>query len=442
MSLKKIVAFMFVIAHLYGEAQSNEEKKAFLFSSFSEYPETMYFPFNEDSLQLIIIPHYDHWLQKGMLYDRAHPRSGSWFDHQTAPVNYYLWRNRKGKIVKAYNIAVDSSQIDGIQIGLNSTDYTNRTNFSSLGLEISDCREFDRYFKFYGENNKVGLVDLKGNIVVPADFGDVRRFWNQSGGKTNILLVEKDGKIGLLDSNLKELFPPVFTEYPQQCGQYLKIVRDKKCGLIDENGKIHIDFMFDDIQSDHDSLYIGLIYKDNNELKNIRVRDYWHLGNKVKGCRVYDQNFNVIAALNDYEYIQFRGMKQLIVKKNNQFGILNYKGEVVIPLAYDTLVSSNSYWVVYKECKCGLMDLKGKLVLPVEFESVEFYGQAIYVTQNELIGIYNDQFRLIAKPQFKEKKWEMGKYILIRPDGSRGFIAHLNVKCPYYESPEGKRTDL
>jgi hypothetical protein len=439
MNLQKLVVFAFLLIHFYGKPQSGD---AFLVSDFLKNPDTLYFPFNEDDLQLIIINSYDPWIQQGSLYDAMYPRGGSWFlNNGPAPKNCYLWRNRNGKIAKAYNTAVDGSQIDGIQIGLRSTDYTNRTDFSSIGFDISDYSEFNRCFKFYSGNNKVGLIDIKGNVVVPADFDDIRKLWNRPGS-SNILLVEKDGRIGLLNADLKELFPPVFTEYPQEIGGYIKVAKNKKYGLIHENGAILIDLVFDDIKPIHDSLYMGMVCKDSSELKKLRLNTHWNWGYKVKDCTVFDKDFRVIAELKDYEYIYYWGIKRFIVKKNNQFGVLNHKGEVVIPLEYDELFSANGYYTVRKGGKYGLLDMQGKLVLPAEFERVEFYGQAIYVTQNGLIGIYNDQFRLIAKPQFKDKTWERGNYILTRPDGSKGFVSHQNMKASYYESPEGKRIQL
>jgi hypothetical protein len=433
MGIKKIVAFVFILIHFYGKPQSGRES---LFTASPENPDTLYYPFNENGLQLIVIPSYDNWLRTGSLYDAMYPRGGSWFqDNGPAPKNSYLWRNRKGEITKVHNTE------PGSVFQLRSTDYTNRTDFSSLGFDVSDYRGFNHCFKIYGENNKVGLIDLKGNIIVPADFNDIRRFWNRSGS-SNILLVEKDGRIGLLNADLKELFPPVFTEYPQQSGDYIIVVKNKKCGLINEKGNVLIDLAYDDIKPIHDSLYMGLVFKDSAELTKLRLNTHWNWGYKVKGCAVFDKDFSVVSELQDYEYIYYWGIKQLIVKKNGRFGLLNHRGEVVVPLEYDELFANNGYYMVRKEGKYGLFDRQGKLILPAEFEGVEFYGQAIYITQNGLIGIYNDQFRLIAKPQFKDKTWQRGNYILTRPDGSKGFVNHQNMKASYYESPEGKRIQL
>ena len=432
MPLQKLLIFVFILLHFYSTSQP---RLVGIGSPPAEYPDTLYYPFNEDSLQLVIITAYDHWRQQGVHYDALYPRGGSWFlDHTPAPRNKYLWRNRSGELIKQYHTS------PGSPLRLRNTDYANRSDFRSVGFDVSDYGELYGYFKFYGENNKQGLLNLKGEVVLPADFERIRRFQN-SYGISNRIIVEKAGKFGILDSDLNELFPPIYAGIPEHHvlnGKYLKVVKDGKYGLIDENGKILIDMVFDEIKPIHDSLYIGLVYQDSATIQKYAMNNHWNWGYKTKDCIIFDKDLRVVTKLKDYEYIYYWGISQFIVKKDKYFGVLNTKGEVVIPLKYDHLSGNNGYYHVSKNDQCGLITTEGKMVLPLEFTSIEFYGKAVYVIQNELTGVYNDQFRLIAEPQFKYRRWKMGRFILTRRDGSEGFVNHTEKGGCYYQSPEGE----
>ncbi len=430
---KKITLIAFILFNLL-----NSIAQPFLENSLTipkENPDTLYFAFNENDIQLIIIDSYDTWNGKAAFFDAIYPRGGSWAFENPAPRNIYLFRNKDGEIIKTYNSILNN------EYSLKSTNYIN-TNDSSL-YSIQDYRELNNHLMFYGENDKVGLINLKGEVVLPANYDMIRKFQNGKGRKDNLIIV-KDGFFGLLDSKLNELFPPIYSTSkngsPEQniiYGQYIRVFKNGKCGIISENGDILIDFLFDEFKPIHDSLYIGLIYKDENEIKNIPIHSHWDWGYKVTTCILFDKDFIIKTELKNFDYIYYWGIKRFIVKKDNKFGVLNHKGEVVIPLEYDNISSQNGNYFVYKGNKCGLINLEGKIVLPIEFNSLQFYGQAIYVTQEGLIGVYNDKYKLIAKPQFKFKTWEMGKYILTREDGSKGFVMHKK-EGSYYQSPEGE----
>lgn len=431
MPLNKLTALIGILLHFYGTSQSRQES----FNEISgENPDTLYYPFNEDGLQLVIIADYDHWFKQGSLFDAMYPRSGSWFmDHGPAPKNTYLWRNRAGEVIKQYHTK------PGDSLRLRNTDYTNRSGFQSIGLEIMDYRELN-YLKIYNDSNQVGLINLEGEIVLPVEFEDIRIFQTFSGISKDILVL-KAGKFGLLDPDLNVLFPPIYSEVPDShmpYGNCLKVAKNGKYGLIDRKGKVLIDLVFDEIRPVHDSLYIGMVYQDSSVIQKLDLRNYWNLGYKSKACIVFDNRFRIVTELKDYEYIYYWGTGQLIVKKDGGFGVMNTKGEIVIPLEYDAISGSDGYYHVGKDSKCGLFNTAGKLVLPIEFTRIWFHGKAVYVIQNELTGVYNDQFRLIAKPQFKYSRWNNGRIILTRPDGSEGFVNYTEKEGSYYQSPEGE----
>lgn len=405
----------------------------------AENPDTLYYPFNEDSLQLVIINTYDHWRRKGAAYDAMYPRSGSWFmDHGPAPRNSYLWRNRSGEVVKQYHTK------QGSTLHLRNTDYTSRNNFGSIGADVSDYYEFFGRFKIYGENNLEGLINLKGEIVLPAVYeyivGQRISAAIISGEFPIKLHVRKDGKVGMLNADLTELVPPVYDEINdyELIGPYFKVIKDGKYGVIDQTGKVVVEPRFDELSLIHDSMVIAQVYHDSATLQKIPQNTYWDQGYKIKDCRVFDPDFRVIADLKDYEYLCYWATNQFIVKKHGQFGVLNNRGAVVIPLKYDHMFFTEGYFLAEKEGRNGLINTEGKVVLPVDFTRVEIYGKAVYVVKDGLTGVYSDQFRLIAEPQFTERRWEMGRYILTRPDGSEGFVNHTEKEGCYYQSPEGE----
>ena len=433
--LKTLTILFFLLSSLSNIAQSPFGE---VFTPPKESPDTLYFAFNE-GIQLIVIDNYDTWRRQGSFFDMMYPRGGSWFqDNWPAPRNIYIFRNIDGKIIKVYNSNLT------IRYGLKNTDYINTTDLSIYSLQ--DYRELNNHLMFYAENNKVGLITLKGDVVVPAVYDNIRKYQNDNG-KRDKLIIQQDGMFGFLDSNLNVLFQPIYRSSNEESHlgcpehniineQYIKVFKNEKCGLINENGDVLIDFKFDDLTLIYDTLYMGLIYKDKNEIEEIsNLGSYW--GHMVKTCVLFGKNFSVTTELRDFEHIDYGGIERFIVKKDNKFGVLNHKGGVIVPLEYDSLTSQNENYVVVRDNKRGIINLDGKIVLSIEFDDLYFYDQAIYVTQEGLVGVYNDKYKLIAKPQFEYRTWDMGKYVLTSEDGSKGFVMHQK-EGSYYQSPDGE----
>lgn len=428
--LKIITILSFLVVCFTSPAQSPFES---YFTQPKGTADTLYFAF-QDGIQLVVIDRYDSWERQVAFKEATQPRGASWADLMgPAPTNIYIFRNKAGEILKVYNADLTNIQ------GLKNTDFINTNSLSLHNLQ--DCRELNNHLMVWDGNNNVGLIDLKGEIVVPAIYDYIRRY-QDFNDKRDKLIIEKDGLFGLLDADLKVLFPPMYRTssdtnyagYPEHNilnGQYIKVFKDEKCGLINEKGDVLIDFKFDDLRLIHDSCYVGLINRPDASANLY----FWH---RVGSCVVYDKHFNQLSEFKDYQQIEYFGINRFIVKKDNKYGVLDPEGKVIVPLEYDGLSSQNGGYYVFKGEKSGMIDLEGNILLPIEFErNMYFYGQAIYVSQDGLIGVYSDKYKLIAKPQYKYKSWDMGKYVLTREDGSKGFVFHQN-EGSYYQSPEGE----
>lgn len=155
---------------------------------------------------------------------------------------------------------------------------------------------------------------------------------------------------------------------------FIKVFKNGKCGLIDETGVVQIDFKFDNIIMIHDTMLLGLVNKqviDPNKY-------FWQ---NVQGCVVFDKNFNQIADLNQYDQLEYNGVKRFIVKKDNFVGVVNHKGEVIIPIQYDNLSTQNGDYYVTKDNKSGMISLEGKVLIPINLNAICISTSRQYMSQ-------------------------------------------------------------
>lgn len=81
------------------------------------------------------------------------------------------------------------------------------------------------------------------------------------------------------------------------------------------------------------------------------------------------------------------------VKKNRKWGAVNQQGQVIIPIAYDTLIPfPGNFSIGAKKVKFGLIDLKGKELTPFRYDSMysDYSRHLIAVTKNKL-GLVSDE---------------------------------------------------
>lgn len=137
-------------------------------------------------------------------------------------------------------------------------------------------------------SDKVGIVDTKGEIVIPFEYDDLA--YSFGGGdvtdysyEKNMITASKDGKWGV-------------------------ITLDK--------GKTKVEFEYDDIYFND---YDALVAKNEG---------LWYLID-MNGKMIFEEGYNIIIPINSY----------VLVARDNIFNILNYKGEKVISKDIPTYIN-------------------------------------------------------------------------------------------------------
>ena len=171
--------------------------------------------------------------------------------------------------------------------------------------------EFKDGFARVELEKKMGFIDKTGKEIVPIIYDDAISF------SDGVASVKKNGKRGFVDATGKLIIPTVFDyDYGFHSGTAL-VSKADKWGLIDKTGKEIIPIMYDvvyNLTPDHSLFKV----KENNKIYLV------------------DKNNRKITKTGFDDIGLFAG-EYAIVEENKKKGLINKKGEIVVPLKYDVI---------------------------------------------------------------------------------------------------------
>lgn len=257
----------------------------------------------------------------------------------------------------------------------------------NLGLAIKD--------------KKYGFINKNGDIIVPLKYEDAFPFYNgyasiKSNDKWNY--INEQGQIIFSDSLIFNYRPimddkavfmvsgnevekrkrmhsedrtgsQVFVEYLNQIKK-----QQLKEGLIDTNGKIIIEPIYDEISG----------YFINGFMR---------------------------------------------VRNNGKAGIVNENGEVVIPIEYDNVLDyKNGMFTAEKSNKWGIIDTDNKIIIPFEYGRIRHFQNDLALITNKGTGYINKEKEIVIEPQnsFNLSGDFHNGLALVKKDNKYGFINKEN----------------
>lgn len=97
--------------------------------------------------------------------------------------------------------------------------------------------------------------------------------------------------------------------------------------------------------------------------------------------------------------ITFSNKDFYIVSNNNKYGVLNYKGDIIIPIEYESIETDkfSKLFIGKKNNKLGILNLKNEIILEFnDYENVVIYNDyIIYLIDNE-ITVKKDDFEILT----------------------------------------------
>jgi len=234
------------------------------------------------------------------------------------------------------------------------TKYDNAYGFESIGLaKVAKKIPGSTYSYYYG------YVDKKGNEVIPIKYENL-------GGFSNGLLIAKDpetNRYGYLDKTGKWIIKPTYLDglgFDALGGAWVKMT----------DGKWH---------------YINMVGKDfgtfnETTYKNFNVDGYAVWENSDYPYVMVDKTGKIITRIDDCDgiYNFSEGTAGYKCKSNSLYGFIDMNGNKIISCGYSGFTGfvdgvSKVNKTVNGKYKQGYINIKGEIILPIEYDTVRAY---------------------------------------------------------------------
>ena len=289
------------------------------------------------------------------------------------------------------------------------------------------------------KDSKYGVYNTLGEVLIPVEYDEIKPFKPYlfavkrnskyavySTGKLSAfeydnvtnqfcdLLLEKSGKYGLWKN--WSLIPPIYDSVDGH-GDRNIVSLNGKYGIIDNDAKEVLPIKYEMIIPLGDSYF------------KVKMGRKWSLGFLHHGI-IYPNIFDDISFLSEHE----QWLDIFLVKAKDNFGCINNKGELILPIDYDKVKLDSSFYtprvisiLTYKDGKVG-------------FCVVSYFYSEKYCCKRT--GNHNFEYIYYVEPQFDEcvlqriSRSVLGNYYMhyaaVRKGGKWGILDQIPRDLTYF----------
>ncbi|TAH29969.1 MAG: WG repeat-containing protein [Cytophagales bacterium] len=259
-------------------------------------------------------------------------------------------------------------------------------------LPINEVGFVSNYFSFLKQNDRYAIYNIDGNIcsdfifdkleftaienIFLATIAEKKHLINIVGKillenieqiksiKYNHFIVQKNGKVALIDANFKEILPFGYEKLEWYDNNNIYATQNGKIGLfkLSENKFL--------LPCEYTSI-------GNLREKYVTIQQGQKFGLMEKTTQGFKMAFP--AEYQDIKLTIFEKEKYFVVKKNDKLGLLNMELTTILPTEYDFINSINNYGsplkylIVQKNKLFGYTDKFGKTVISCQYEKIDLF---------------------------------------------------------------------
>ena len=354
---------------------------------------------------------------------------------------------------------------------------SNYPNSSKIELANSKIKEFKEVvLPYLTKNKKYTLL----NIGTLKFIGDVE-YDSMTALPKGKFIVSKYNKYGVIDILANKIIPATY-DCIENSGDFFITKLGKNYGVLNDQGQKIVDFSFESITKTANNNFI--VTKNINNVKStvglisskgegILEAIYTYISEVDattfnvtfnNQCYLIDQSGTAISqkytSLDPLSYVSSTNLYLKAGLKNKQ-GLINKKGEVVIPLLYESLNEAGDYIIVSNTIpkvgsRYGIIDQKGKVVLELKYKNIDFCGNNLFsintntlpkstVNDCKLYSLTSNSF--LTKDSFDSIIQVENGLLMVQKGELVGYINELGetvvspVYQPYYGDERGDGGD-
>lgn len=306
-------------------------------------------------------------------------------------------------------------------------------NIVKTGKKKIEIKKYSYYVSY--ENGKFGVIDNEGNNIIEPTYEEMISIPNNS----------------------KPIFICVY-DINESDGTYkTKAINDKNEEILTGYDKIEALDNYDSKQN---------IWYEDNVLKVSKSGKYGIID--FEGKEILPCEYDEITALN--------GVKSnILVKKAGNVGLVNEKGQTIVPVQYKNILTlkegyKNEYIIVNENDQYGLINTSGVVVIEPKYEMVKYLNSSsmfavkeagvwkvidtgdgniiinggydditqaktdsIVVVKNGKYGVINSNKEEKIEPQYEDLKYAFSIYYIAKKEGKYGIINTENEEIKPFE---------
>ena len=338
---------------------------------------------------------------------------------------------------------------------INKSNSTILSNYENVeAIENSNASEvwYENNILKFKKDGKYGLIDFNGKLVLNAEYDKI---YSLQGVKKN-LIVEKDGKKGLVNTSMGEvIINPVYDEISTLSDSYENgyiVKSNEKYGIISADAKIIFEPKFDEIKHTSSNEYYAVVEEGklkviNNlgeekitsgfdQVVDINGDNVTVIVNNLYGAEKID-GITVIEA--QYEDLKYIYGTYYIAKKDGLYGVISTTGETKIDFAYTTMSYVKEADFIEADdniLETDVYDRNFTLVLDdVIISDLNLDDGYIRVRKDDEYNYYNFKFELKSNIEV----YTTNTLFLVKENGKYGYVnknGEKIVDCKYDDAKE------
>lgn len=293
----------------------------------------------------------------------------------------------------------------------NETIYSSYSNIEAIdNYDEQGKRWYDSNLLKYKKDGKYGLINIEGKSILSTEYDDI---YSLKGVERSII-IEKDGKLGLVNSATGEIILEAKYDEIEAIGDAYEngyIVKDDSglYGVIGPDKKVILENKYEGIKNVcGSSTFVEVVGDANNIIDS-------------KGTRVLE-NVGDVSSING---------SNIVVKKDDKFGIIGIDGSEKIPFQYDKLTYTfGDNYIGKKDSKYGVINTSNDVKVDFIYDSLAYVSSADFLKatkKGEETRILDRNFNVKITGTISEINTDRG-YIRVRTSGGEYKYYNFNFE--------------